>query len=45
VTNGDRRVYRIRVYEELGLGGWKHVMSLLDERESPQATVEYYRVD
>lgn len=43
--NGDRRVYRIRMYEELGLGGWKRVMSLLDERESPQATLEYYRVD
>jgi hypothetical protein len=43
--NGDRRVYRIRMYEEQGLGGWKRVMSLLDESESPQASVEYYRVD
>ena len=43
--SGDRKVYRIRTYDEFGLGGWKRVMSLLDESANPQATVDYYRVD
>jgi hypothetical protein len=43
--NGDRKAYRIRRYDEFYLGEWKRVMSLLDESASPQATVEYFRVD
>jgi hypothetical protein len=43
--SGDRKAYRIRRYDEFYLGAWKRVMSLLDESASPQATVEYFRVD
>ena len=43
--SGDRKAYRIRTYEEFSLCGWKRVISLLDESASPQATVEYFRVD
>jgi hypothetical protein len=43
--SGERKVYRVRVYDEFALGAWKRVMSLLDESATPQATVDYYRVD
>ena len=43
--SGDRRAFRVRTYEEFHLGSWKRVMSLLDESASPQAIVDYFRVD
>jgi hypothetical protein len=42
---GDRKTYRIRVYDEFHFGSWKRVLSLLDESANPQATVEYFKVE
>lgn len=37
--------YRVRVYDEWFLGGWKRAIALFDDRATPPLVVAYYRVD
>lgn len=37
--------YRIRVYDEWFLGGWKQAMTMMDGAAKPPNVVQYYRVD
>jgi len=41
--NPDR--YRVRVYDEWFLGGWKRAITLLDATAKPPIVIQYYRVD
>ena len=42
---GDPDRYRVRVYDEWFVGGWKPAMTLSDDRARPPSVVQYYRVD
>jgi hypothetical protein len=42
-ANPDR--YRVRVYDEWFLGGWKRAMTLVDATAASPSVVQYYRVD
>jgi hypothetical protein len=42
-TNPDR--YRVRVYDEWFLGGWKRAMTLVDATAASPTVVQFYRVD
>jgi hypothetical protein len=37
--------YRVRVYDEWFLGGWKRAIALYDGRTQPPLVIPYYRVD
>ena len=41
--NPDR--YRVRVYDEWFLGGWKRAFALLDATANPPLVIPYFRVD
>ena len=37
--------YRVRLYDEWFLGGWKRAISLYDGRATPPLVIPYYRVE
>ena len=41
----NQRRYRVRVYDEWFLGGWKRAAALLDAAANPPLVIQYYRVE